>query len=339
MKIVRVEDAVGLVLAHDLTKIVPGKYKGAAFKKGYIVKEEDIQELKDMGKNHLYIIELKENEIHEDDAALRIGKAIMGDGLYLEGPSEGKISLKSSQRGLLKVDVEGLSAINEIEFIIVATMHTNSLVEAGQTVAGTRIIPLCIERDRIEKVEEICKSVGKVINIKPVMDLKVGIVVTGTEVFYGRITDKFGPILEEKVHRYGGRLMGTKKSPDEVSSIAEAIDAFIKEGADVILTSGGMSVDADDVTPTAITSVADEVISYGSPVLPGAMFMIAHKADVTILGVPACGMYHRTTILDLMLPRVLAGKKITRKSIVSLGHGGLCLNCTVCSYPVCPFGK
>jgi len=339
MKMVRVEDAIGLVLAHDLTKIVPGKYKGAAFKKGYIVKEEDIQELKDMGKNHLYIIELKEDEIHEDDAALRIGQAIMGDSLYMEGPSEGKISLKSSQRGLLKVDVEGLSAINEIEFIIVATMHDNSLVETGQTVAGTRIIPLKIEKDKIDKVEEICKLAGNIINIKPIMDLKIGIVVTGTEVFCGRITDKFGPILEEKVHKYGGRLMGVKKSPDEVSFITDAIDAFIKEGADVILTSGGMSVDADDVTPTAITAVADEVISYGSPVLPGAMFMIAYKGNVAILGVPACGMYHRTTILDLILPRVLAGEKITKRDIVSLGHGGLCLNCTVCSYPVCPFGK
>ena len=261
MKMVRVEDAIGLVLAHDLTKIVPGKYKGAAFKKGYIVKEEDIQELKDMGKNHLYIIELKEDEIHEDDAALRIGQAIMGDSLYMEGPSEGKISLKSSQRGLLKVDVEGLSAINEIEFIIVATMHDNSLVETGQTVAGTRIIPLKIEKDKIDKVEEICKLAGNIINIKPIMDLKIGIVVTGTEVFCGRITDKFGPILEEKAHKYGGRLMGVKKSPDEVSFIVDAIDAFIKEGVDVILTSGGMSVDADDVTPTAITAVADEVIS------------------------------------------------------------------------------
>ena len=339
MKTVRIEDAVGMVLAHDLTKIIPGKYKGAAFKKGYIIREQDIQELKDMGKNHLNIIELKEDEIHEDEAACRIGKAIMGQGLQIEGPSEGKISLKAMEKGLLKINVKAVREINEIEFVILATMHNNSLVEEGQQVAGTRIIPLTIKEESIKKVEAISHRVGDVIAIKPLKSLKAGIVVTGTEVFNGRITDRFGPVLEEKVHRYDGNVIGIKYAPDDIIFIKEKIKRFMDEGADIILISGGMSVDADDVTPAAIRETSDEVIVYGAPVLPGAMFMVSKAQGVTLLGIPACGMYHRITILDLILPRIFAGEAIEKKDIISLGHGGLCLNCKACSYPICPYGK
>lgn len=339
MKRVHVDDAVGMVLAHDLTKIVPGKYKGPAFKKGYIIKSEDIQELKDMGKNHLYIIELKEDEIHEDDAALRIGNAIMGEGLYMEGPSEGKVSLKAKEKGLLKVNIEGLKAINEIESVIIATLHNNSLVQKGQTVAATRIIPLTTKMGKVKKIEDICHSAGSILYTKKIQDLKVGIVVTGTEVYEGRIIDRFGPVLEEKVNKYGGSLLGIKYAPDEAGAITEAMDYFVENGAGVILSSGGMSVDADDVTPKAIAKLSDKIVTYGSPVLPGAMLMIAYRKQATIVGVPACGMYHKTTVLDLVLPRILAGDRIEKKDIIAMGHGGLCMNCKVCNYPVCPLGK
>lgn len=339
MKKVRVEDAVGMVLAHDLTKIVPGEFKGAAFKKGYIIKPEDVDKLKDMGKNNIFVIDLTEDDVHEDDAALRMGKAIAGEGTYLFGPSEGKVSLKANERGLLKINVKALEEINDIDSIILATMHNNSVVEKDQIVAGTKIIPLTVHKEKIEKIEDICQKLGKVVNIKEIKPLKAGIVVTGSEVFYGRITDKFGPVLESKIRSYGGTLMGVRYAPDEKEKIDEAIEAFISEGAEIIMTSGGMSVDADDVTPTAIREISDSVVTYGSPVLPGAMFMIAYKGDVTILGVPACGMYHKTTVLDIILPRVLAGEKVTRKDVAALGHGGLCLNCKVCHYPICPFGK
>jgi molybdenum cofactor synthesis domain-containing protein len=339
MKKIKVEDSVGMVLAHDLTKIVPGEFKGAAFKKGYIVKPEDIDKLKDMGKNHVYVIDLTENDVHEDDAAIRMGKAIAGEGTYLFGPSEGKVNLKASQKGLLKINVEALEAINDIDSIILATMHNNSVVEKDQIVAGTKIIPLTIHKDKIERIEDICQKLGKVVNIKEIKQLKAGIVVTGSEVFHGRITDKFGPVLEAKIRNYGGVLAGVRYAPDDKDKIQEAIEAFISEGAQIIMTSGGMSVDADDLTPTSIRSIADDVITYGSPVLPGAMFMLAYKGDVAILGVPACGMYHKTTVLDIVLPRVLAGERVSRKEIAILGHGGLCLNCKVCHYPICPLGK
>lgn len=339
MKKVKVEDAVGMVLAHDLTKIVPGEFKGAAFKKGHIIKPEDIDKLKDMGKNHINVMELTENDIHEDDAAIRIGTAISGEGVYMTEPSEGKVTVKAKERGLLKINVEGLEAINDIDLIIVSTLHNNTVVEKDQAVAGTRIIPLTTEKEKIEKIEKICEELGKIVSVKKLNPLKAGIIVTGSEVYHGRITDKFGPVLEEKMKFYGGDVLGIKYAPDDFEMILDAINSFLEQGADIILTSGGMSVDADDVTPTAIRSASDKVITYGSPVLPGAMFMVAYKGDTPILGVPACGMYHRITALDLVLPRIMAGELISRKDITSLGHGGLCLHCEVCRYPVCPFGK
>lgn len=338
MKKVNVEEAVGMVLAHDLTKIVPGQFKGAAFKKGHIIKPEDIDMLKDMGKNHINVLELTENDIHEDDAAIRIGTAISGEGVYTTQPSEGKVTIKAKERGLLKINLEALEEVNDIELIIIATLHNNSLVEKDQSVAGTRIIPLSIEKGKIERIEEICRELD-IISVKKLKPLKAGIVVTGSEVYHGRITDKFGPVLEGKVKFYGGTLLGIKYASDDIEMIQSSINSFIEDGADIVLTSGGMSVDADDVTPSAIRNVSDRVITYGSPVLPGAMFMIAYKKDRPILGVPACGMYHKTTVLDLILPRIMAGEILTRKDVTSLGHGGLCLNCEVCRYPVCPFGK
>lgn len=339
MKKVKVEDAIGMVLAHDLTKIVPGEFKGAAFKKGHTVTKEDIDSLKDMGKNHIFVLELLEDEIHEDDAALRISSAIGGEGLVFQGPSEGKISIKSGGKGLLKINTEALAMINSIEMIIVATLHNNTVVEKGQTVAGTRIIPLTTSKSKIEEVEKICETMGKVIEIREIKPLKVGVVVTGSEVYSGRITDRFGPVLEEKTRSYGGTFIGTKYAPDHLEKIEEAIKEFIDQGAEIILTSGGMSVDADDVTPTAIRNISNEIVTYGAPVLPGAMFMMGYKDNVAIMGIPACGMYHKTTVFDLVFPRVLAKEIVTRQDIVKLGHGGLCLGCKVCHYPVCPFGK
>jgi len=339
LKKVKVEDAIGMVLGHDLTKIVPGEFKGAAFKKGHIVREEDVEVFKNMGKYNIHVFELDEDMIHEDEAAIRIAEAAVGNGLYLQGPSEGKINIKSKGKGILKINLDALLEINNIDMIMFATLHNNTVVEKGQTVAGTRIIPLVTEKEKIEEVEEICKNLGRVLSIMEIKPRKVGIVVTGSEVFEGRIKDKFGPVLRDKIDDFGSDLIELKYSPDDRAKIEEAITALIDKGAEVILTAGGMSVDADDVTPNAIESISHRVITYGSPVLPGAMFMLAYKDKTAILGIPACGMYFRTTVLDLVLPRILAGEVLNKRDITSLAHGGLCLGCKVCRYPVCPFGK
>ncbi|OHW61320.1 putative competence-damage inducible protein [Andreesenia angusta] len=338
-KKMNVEDSVGSVLAYDLTKIVPGEFKGAAFRKGHIIRPEDVEAMKKMGKYHIYAIELGEDEMHENEASQFIAERVTGDGISFTEPNEGKVSLVSKHRGVLKINVEALEEVNDIDMVIFSTMHNNSLVEEGTTVAGTRIIPLTIKSEYLEKLRDLEEKYGKIIEVVPLEKLNCGIVVTGTEVFEGLITDKFGPVLEQKIRELGGNYLETRFSRDDVESIKTELDYFLKNGADLVLVSGGMSVDADDVTPIAIRETVDEVVSYGSPVLPGAMFMMGYRGDATVLGIPACGMFHRITVLDLVLPRVFIGEKMSRRDISKLGHGGLCLGCKVCTYPVCPFGK
>lgn len=339
MKKIRVEDAVGTVLVHDLTKIVPGEYKGPAFRKGYIIKEEDIEHLKSIGKNHINVIELCEDKIHENEAAERIAKAVVGEGVCIQGPTEGKMQLKAEKRGILKINLEALNTINEIESLTIATLHNNTFVQENQAVAATRAIPLVIENEKIEKVEDICKEIGQVISIREIKPLKIGIIITGTEVYEGRIKDRFAPVLKDKVNYYGCKLVNILYSPDDREKIEEGIKLLIQEGADVVLATGGMSVDADDVTPIAIQNVADEVVSYGAPALPGNMLMLAYRGNTAIFGIPGAGMYFKTTSFDLVFSRVLTGERVTRKDITSLAHGGLCLMCKNCIYPACPFGK
>ncbi|MGB3366872.1 MAG: molybdopterin-binding protein, partial [Acidaminobacteraceae bacterium] len=295
MKKIKVEDALGSILAHDMTKIVPGEFKGVAFKKGHIIKKEDIEILKDMGKRHVFILELTEDELHEDDAAFRIASCTMGEGIRLSKAREGKISLIAEYDGILQINIEKLYEINYVEGAMLSTLHNNYPVKKDMVVAGTRIIPLTIETSVIESIEEITKNIASVVSIKKIQDKKIGIIVTGSEVFTGRITDKFGPILEAKIDTYGGIHVETVYSDDEVSMIEEKMQHLIDKGADIILLSGGMSVDPDDVTPTAIRKFADNVTTYGSPVLPGAMFMLAKKGNVDLLGIPGCGMYHKIT--------------------------------------------
>ena len=339
MKKIKVEEALGMILAHDLTKIEPGKFKGAKFKKGHIITEEDIDKLKDAGKYHINVIELNENQLHEEEAAKRIANAIKGTGIKLDEPSEGKVSLRAEYKGLLKIKSDIVEEINSVDMVTLATMHTNSLVEENQIIGGTRVVPLSIDKSVIEEVEGICSGKEPIIEVKKLKNFKAGIVVTGTEVYEGRIKDKFGEVLENKAREYGSTPIGIKYAKDDIDMIENAIKELIEEGAELIMTSGGMSVDADDVTPIAIRNMSDEVISYGSPVLPGSMFMLAYRKGMPIIGVPACGMYHRITVLDLILPRVLAEEKVTKHDMAKLGHGGLCLGCDVCTYPVCPFGK
>ncbi len=339
MKSIRVEDAVGTILAHDLTKIVPGEFKGAAFKKGHIIQLEDIEELKKIGKNHIFVLEMDCNTVHEDDAAMRIAEAAAGEGISLTGPTEGKISLKAAKKGLLKINLEALECINDIDMVIFSTLHNNTMVNVGKDVAGTRIIPLCIDKGPIEDVEEICSRLGKVIWVKELGKPKAGVVVTGTEVFEGRIVDKFGQVLARKLTDYDCLLTEIKYAPDDKEQIKAAIEAQIKSGARLVLVSGGMSVDADDVTPAAIREIADNIVTYGSPVLPGAMFMLGYKGDIPLLGIPACGMFHKITVLDIVLPRVLAGEVLSKKDFSRMGHGGLCQNCDNCRYPNCTFGR
>lgn len=341
MELIKVEEAVGMVIGHDLTKIVPGEFKGVAFKKGHIITDSDIEELKNIGKNHIYVINLSKGLLHEDECALKIGQAVINgsSGVYFDEPSEGKVNIRAEKKGVLKINLQALEEINDIDNIILSTLHNNTQVEKGDIVAGTKIIPLAIEEKYIKIIEDICASTENVISVKSFKNLTVGIIITGTEVYEGRIKDKFESVIKNKLNKFSCHILETVFVPDDMNKITEAINSFITKGTDVIITSGGMSVDPDDVTPTAIKYCSTEVISYGSPVLPGAMFMLAYWNNTAIMGLPACGMFNKTTVFDLILPRVMARDKISRREINKLAHGGLCLKCDQCKYPICPFGK
>jgi hypothetical protein len=339
MKKIRVEKAVGTLLAHDITRIVPGQFKGVGFKKGHIVREEDIPELLKLGKQYLYVLELPRDRLHEDDAALRIARAVAGDNLNWTAPREGKSNIVSKSAGLLKINASGLLKINKLGEIIVSTLKTNFPVKKDQVVAATRIIPLTIPEKRIKKLEELAARYQPVIQVLPYRRLRVGGVVTGSEIYKGLIKDGFDQYVAQKVLDYDCEFVKKIVVPDDARAISEAVLELKALGCELILTTGGLSVDPDDVTRKGIRKAGAKIIAYGSPILPGSMFLYALLDGNPILGLPACVYYAPTTAYDLMLPRVLAGEKITKETIAETGHGGMCLNCETCRYPVCPFGK
>jgi molybdenum cofactor synthesis domain-containing protein len=339
MRKIKVEDAVGMVLCHDITRVAPGESKGPAFQKGHIVKQEDIPELLKLGKDHLYIWECGNDLVHENDAALRIARAAIGGGVAYSGPEEGKVTITAARTGLFKIDVERLCEINEIDEMSFSTRHTNQVVHKGEVLAGTRVVPLVIKKEKIEAVEKICLRQGPLLQVKEMRRLQAGLITTGNEVYHGRIQDKFSPVILEKMSACGCEVSRHEVLPDDEERIKQTILEFIGQGLQMIITTGGMSVDPDDVTPSGIKATGAELVSYGSPVLPGAMFLLAYLGEVPIIGLPACVMYFKATVFDLILPRILAGERITKKEIAMLGHGGLCLNCKECKYPHCPFGK
>ncbi|GIM29704.1 molybdopterin biosynthesis protein [Clostridium polyendosporum] len=337
MKKIKVHEAIGSVLCHDITMIVPGVVKEVAFKKGHIISEEDISKLLSLGKDHVYIWEKKEDMLHENEAALRLKELVAGEGLVFSEISEGKIDFIAEYDGLIKVKKEELFKLNSLGQIILATMHDNTPVKIGQKVAGTRVIPLLIELEKILKAEKTIKN--KIIKVIPIISRKIGIITTGNEIFYGRIKDAFGPVIRKKVEEYGCIVLGQIILPDDKDKINEAIKDWITKGAEMIICTGGMSVDPDDVTPLAIRDTGAEVVSYGAPVLPGSMILVSYYGNIPVLGLPGCVMYNKRTVFDLILPRVLAGEKLSYEDIVQYGHGGLCLGCDDCTYPSCSFGK
>ena len=338
MKKVKVNEAVGMVLGHDMTKVVDD-FKGVAFHRGHVIKESDIPELLSMGKEHIYIMEPGENMVHEEEAALRIARAGTGDIFELTKPSEGRINIKAKSRGLLKVNLPLLRQINSIGEIIFATQHTDTVCEPGTIVAGTKIIPLYISEQKLKKLETICGKNGKVIDLLPLPSKKVGVVITGSEVFKGRIKDRFGGTIRTKVEKLGSTVNNQKIVTDDKQMIADAVKEMKASGSDVIFVCGGLSVDPDDVTVEGVRKSGAKVTLYGAPVFPGSMFLLASLEGTPVIGAPACVMHNEATIVDIVLPRILAGDAVKKQDIVKYGHGGLCLNCEVCAFPVCPYCK
>ncbi|OPY58549.1 MAG: competence damage-inducible protein A [Pelotomaculum sp. PtaU1.Bin035] len=339
MRRVHVTESAGMVLCHDITRIIPGREKGRAFWKGQIIKPGDIPKLLDLGKEHIYVWEPETNLVHEDDAALLLARLAAGPGLDWDEPNQGKVNLRAAHDGLLKVRVGQLNRINGLDGVVMATAHNNRRVFNGQVVAGTRVIPLAIQRHILDRAEEACCGPGPLLSVKPFQPLWVGVITTGTEVYSGRIKDGFSGIVRKKTAPFGARALGHVIVPDDPHLISTEIRRMIGEGADLVIVTGGMSVDPDDVTPAGIRAAGADVVSYGAPVLPGSMFMLAYLGHVPVCGLPGCVMFNRTTIFDLVLPRIFAGDRLNKADIVAFGHGGLCEECEVCRYPACSFGK
>lgn len=338
MKLIRTEDAVGSMLCHDITQIIPGVVKDAVFRKGHIVTEEDIPVLLSVGKEHLYVWEQQEGMLHENDGAEILRQVCQGEYMEASDPKEGKIELSAGIDGLLKVDREKLDRVNALGQMVIASRHGNFPVKKGDKIAGMRIVPLVIEEEKMNRVKELCGDTP-IFRLLPFRRLKAAVVTTGSEVYHGRIEDKFTPVVIGKLEECGMNVMGSTLCSDDADMVTNAVREWIGKGAELVVCTGGMSVDPDDRTPLAIRNAADEVITYGAPVLPGAMFMLAYAGEIPIVGLPGCVMYSRRTIFDLILPRIAAGERMCAEDFYRLGEGGLCLNCSVCTYPNCGFGK
>ena len=339
MKLMRTEDAVGQILCHDITQIIKGVTKDAVFRKGHVIREEDIPVLLSVGKENVYIWENDENMLHENDAAQVLYEICKGNHMHPTPVKEGKIELVADIDGLLKVDDTKMRLVNGFGQMMIASRHGDFTVHKGDKLAGTRIIPLVIEKEKMEKVKKICGD-EPILQLLPFVHKKVGIVTTGSEVYHHRIEDEFTSVILDKLAEFDTEVIGQILCDDDHEKITAAILTHIENGADMVICTGGMSVDPDDRTPLAIKNTGARIVSYGAPVLPGAMFLLSYyKETIPVVGLPGCVMYAKRTIFDLILPRLMADDPVTADELAALGQGGLCLNCDVCTFPNCGFGK
>lgn len=337
MKKIAVEQAVGMTLCHDITKMVDG-FKGAAFKRGHVIRPEDVEELLNIGKKSVFIWEENAGEIHEEDCALRMAAMAPVAGAHYTAPSEGKVLLMADTRGMLRVDTQLLHEINAIGDITISTLPDHYPVEVGARLASMRIVPLVTREEQIIQAEKMCEG-RRLLTLRPYCQRKIGVIITGSEVYSGRIQDKFEPVVRRKMERYPAEIIGVTICDDDLDMIVNAAKAHLAKGADFLIFTGGMSVDPDDLTPTAIRRLGAQVVSHGVPSQPGNMTLVAYLNDTAILGVPGAAISLPTTIFDVLLPQIFAGDRLTRQELIGLGDGGLCQMCKACHFPNCTFGR
>ena len=337
MKKIRVEDAVGLTLCHDLTEMKDG-FKGAAFKRGHVIGSADIPRMLDMGKRTVFVWEENAGEIHEEDAALRMAAMAPVEGARYTAPAEGKVLLLSEREGMLRVDTALLREINSIGDLTISTLPDHYPVKPGMRLASMRIVPLVTKEEQIIRAESLCAG-RKLLDLLPYKPLKAGIIITGSEIYHGRIQDKFEAVARKKLNAYPGEVIGAAVCDDDLDMLVNAARDFLSKGADFLIFSGGMSVDPDDLTPSAIRHLGCEVVTHGVPSQPGNMTMLAYLGDIPVMGVPGAAVSLPTTIFDVLLPQVYAGLKFTKDDLIRLGDGGLCQLCPACHFPNCTFGR
>lgn len=337
MKKIRVEDAVGMALCHDITAMRDG-FKGAAFKRGHVISQEDIPALLDLGKRTVFVWEDNAGEIHEEDAALRMAAMAPVEGAHYTAPSEGKVLLMADQRGMFRVDTALLQKINSIGDITISTLPDHYPVEPGARLASMRIVPLVTKEEQILRAEQLCAE-KKLLDLRPYQEKKLGVIITGSEIYSGRIQDKFEPVVRAKMKQYPAQILGVTICDDDLDMITSEAKKFLDQGADLLIFTGGMSVDPDDLTPTAIRTLGADIVTHGVPSQPGNMTLVAYLGETAILGVPGAAISLPTTIFDVLLPQIFAGDSITKADLIRLGDGGLCQLCKSCHFPNCTFGR
>lgn len=337
MKKVKVQDAIGMTLCHDITAMVDG-FKGAAFKRGHVITQEDIPKLLDIGKQHVFIWEENAGEIHEEDAARRLSQMTTVNGAHYGSISEGKVQLFADQDGMFRVDKALLAAVNRIGDITITTLPDHYPVKAGDRLASMRIVPLVTEERQIAEAEALCAD-KQLYDLRPFKPLKVGIIITGSEIYHGRIKDKFERVARAKLAHYPAEILGVHVCDDELDMIVGAGRTLLAEGAELLIFSGGMSVDPDDLTPSAIREMGAEIVSYGVPSQPGNMTLVAYLDQAALLGVPGAAISRPTTMFDVLLPQIFCGDPLTKDDLIRLGEGGLCQMCDNCHFPSCTFGR
>ncbi len=337
MKKINVEEAVGMELCHDVTAIRDG-FKGAEFKRGHLITKEDIPKLLNLGKKQIFVWEENAGEIHEEECAIRLSAAAPVESAHWEGPSEGKMMLKADDRGMFRVDKELLAKINAIGDITFTSIPDHYPVEKGDRLASVRIVPLVTKEEQIIEAEALCRD-KQLLDLRPYKQKKTGIIITGSEIYNGRIKDKFEPVIRAKLEKYPAKILGVTICDDDLDMIMSASEKYMAQGAELIIYSGGMSVDPDDLTPTAIRRLSDHFVTQGVPSQPGNMTTIAYAGNVALTGVPSAAISQPTTVLDAILPQIFAGDKFTKEELMRLGDGGLCMQCKPCHFPICPYGK
>ena len=337
MKKIKVQDAVGMALCHDITEMNDG-FKGAAFKRGHIIRQQDIEHMLRIGKQHIFVWEENAGEVHEDDCAKRMAAMAPVEGAHYTEPSEGKVLLIADKRGMFRVNRSLLNKINAIGDITITTLPDHYPVEIGARLASMRIVPLVTKGGQILEAENLCAK-EKLLELKPYRQKKVGVIITGSEIYHGRIQDKFGPVIQGKMNPYPSEIVGIRICRDDLEEIVNAAKTHLENGADFLIFTGGMSVDPDDLTPAAIRKLGAEIVAYGVPSQPGNMTLVAYLGDIPILGVPGAAIKLPTTVLDVLLPQIFAGDKISREELLGLAEGGLCQMCKICHWPNCTFGR
>ena len=337
MKKIRVEDAVGMALCHDITAMRDG-FKGAAFQRGHVITREDIPALLDLGKRTVFVWEENAGEIHEEDAALRMAAMAPVEGAHYTAPSEGKVLLMADKRGMFRVDTALLQKINSIGDITISTLPDHYPVEPGARLASMRIVPLVTKEEQILRAEQLCAD-KKLLDLRPYQEKKLGVIITGSEIYSGRIQDKFEPVVRAKMKQYPAQILGVTICDDDLDMITSEAKKFLDQGADFLIFTGGMSVDPDDLTPTAIRTLGADIVTHGVPSQPGNMTLVAYLGETAILGVPGAAISLPTTIFDVLLPQIFAGDRITKADLIRLGDGGLCQLCKSCHFPNCTFGR